>query len=166
MIRSGSGSISDDRLLDVAQEFIGPNIALFASHYLCKPAGAGLPGALASGRQLLATRADGGGDAVAGGGRFDSGKRLYARDPRYAAPRIAEIAGAEGHCQRPRVRDRSKFVDESKAVDVILKAGDVSVHHPNVIHGSNANTSTKRRCGLTDPVHSHNHAHHPDAVAV
>jgi hypothetical protein len=31
----------------------------------------------------------------------------------------------------------------------VLKAGDVSVHHPNVIHGSNANTSTKRRCGLT-----------------
>ena len=39
-------------------------------------------------------------------------------------------------------------VDESKAVDLILKAGDLSVHHPNIIHGSNANTSTKRRCGL------------------
>ncbi|MBP6508663.1 MAG: hypothetical protein KA257_13965, partial [Opitutaceae bacterium] len=26
--------IGDDRLLDVAQEFIGPNIGLFASHYL------------------------------------------------------------------------------------------------------------------------------------
>jgi ectoine hydroxylase-related dioxygenase (phytanoyl-CoA dioxygenase family) len=41
------------------------------------------------------------------------------------------------------------WVDESQAVDLVLKAGDVSVHHPNVIHGSNANTSTKRRCGLT-----------------
>ena len=35
--------ISDDRLLDVAVQFIGPNIALFASHYLSKPAGDGLP---------------------------------------------------------------------------------------------------------------------------
>ena len=41
------------------------------------------------------------------------------------------------------------LVDESKAVDLCLNAGDVSVHHPNVIHGSNANTSDRRRCGLT-----------------
>jgi len=42
-----------------------------------------------------------------------------------------------------------QFVDESRAVDVILKAGDVSIHHPNVIHGSNANTSAMWRRGLT-----------------
>jgi hypothetical protein len=41
------------------------------------------------------------------------------------------------------------LVDESGAIDLILKAGDVSVHHPNVIHGSNANTSPMRRAGLT-----------------
>jgi hypothetical protein len=41
------------------------------------------------------------------------------------------------------------LVDEPKAVDVVLRAGDLSVHHPNVIHGSNANTSPRRRCGLT-----------------
>jgi phytanoyl-CoA hydroxylase len=34
-------------------------------------------------------------------------------------------------------------------VDLELQPGDVSVHHPNVIHGSNANTSDSRRCGLT-----------------
>jgi hypothetical protein len=40
-------------------------------------------------------------------------------------------------------------VDASRAVDIVLKAGDVSVHHPNLIHGSNANTSPRRRGGLT-----------------
>ena len=25
----------------------------------------------------------------------------------------------------------------------------MSIHHPNLVHGSNANTSKKRRCGLT-----------------
>ena len=40
-------------------------------------------------------------------------------------------------------------VDESKVVDVILKAGDVSIHHPNIVHGSNANTSPRWRRGLT-----------------
>ena len=41
------------------------------------------------------------------------------------------------------------LVDESQRGGLVLKAGDVSVHHPNIIHGSNANTSPERRCGLT-----------------
>jgi ectoine hydroxylase-related dioxygenase (phytanoyl-CoA dioxygenase family) len=40
-------------------------------------------------------------------------------------------------------------VDETRAVDIVLKPGDVSIHHPNVIHGSNANTSPRWRRGLT-----------------
>ena len=43
----------------------------------------------------------------------------------------------------------SELVDESRAVDVVLEAGGVSVHHPNLVHGSNSNTSSRRRCGLT-----------------
>jgi len=34
-------------------------------------------------------------------------------------------------------------------IDLILDAGDVSIHNPNVIHGSNANTPEKWRKGLT-----------------
>jgi hypothetical protein len=33
--------------------------------------------------------------------------------------------------------------------DVVLNPGDISIHHPNLIHGSEANTSDRRRCGLT-----------------
>jgi len=40
-------------------------------------------------------------------------------------------------------------VDESQAADIVLRPGDVEVHHPNIVHGSNANTSASRRCGLT-----------------
>jgi len=40
-------------------------------------------------------------------------------------------------------------VEADKAVDIALTAGGVSVHHPNIVHGSNANTSGSRRCGLT-----------------
>ena len=29
--------VSDGRLLDIAEEYVGPNIALFASHYISKP---------------------------------------------------------------------------------------------------------------------------------
>ena len=36
-----------------------------------------------------------------------------------------------------------------RAIDFVLAPGDVSVHHPNIIHGSQSNTSAMRRCGLT-----------------
>ena len=41
------------------------------------------------------------------------------------------------------------LVDEWRAMDIVLNPGDVSIHHPNVIHGSNANTSPRWRRGLT-----------------
>ncbi len=39
-------------------------------------------------------------------------------------------------------------VDEDDAVDMVLSPGDVEVHHPRIVHGSKANTSDNRRCGL------------------
>ena len=39
-------------------------------------------------------------------------------------------------------------VDEDKTVPVLLKAGQLSLHHPRVIHGSGANMSAKRRIGF------------------
>lgn len=35
------------------------------------------------------------------------------------------------------------------AVDVELKAGEISIHSDLLLHGSNANHSSRRRCGLT-----------------
>jgi hypothetical protein len=39
--------------------------------------------------------------------------------------------------------------EEARAVDLVLRAGEISLHHGVVIHGSNPNRSTRRRCGLT-----------------
>jgi non-haem Fe2+, alpha-ketoglutarate-dependent halogenase len=39
-------------------------------------------------------------------------------------------------------------VDESKAVDVELAPGEMSLHHPMVVHGSAPNASANRRVGL------------------
>ena len=33
--------------------------------------------------------------------------------------------------------------DESEAVDYVLKAGNVTIHHPHTVHGSNANRSDR-----------------------
>ena len=39
-------------------------------------------------------------------------------------------------------------VDESQAVDVVLRPGEVSLHHSNIVHGSNPNTSAEPRIGF------------------
>ena len=39
--------------------------------------------------------------------------------------------------------------EEKYAVDFVLKAGEISIHHGTIIHGSLPNRSTRRRCGLT-----------------
>ena len=38
---------------------------------------------------------------------------------------------------------------EKTATDLVLKAGEMSIHHGLLIHGSRPNRSDRRRCGLT-----------------
>ncbi|MDT4953595.1 MAG: hypothetical protein QOJ02_1733 [Acidobacteriota bacterium] len=44
--------------------------------------------------------------------------------------------------------ERVQTVDESLAVDVVLQPGEMSLHHSNLIHGSNPNTSDEPRIGF------------------
>jgi non-haem Fe2+, alpha-ketoglutarate-dependent halogenase len=39
-------------------------------------------------------------------------------------------------------------VDETRAVDVVLNAGEMSLHHPYIIHGSNPNQTDSKRIGF------------------
>lgn len=38
--------------------------------------------------------------------------------------------------------------DESRALDVVLRPGEMSLHHSTIVHGSNANTSNEPRVGF------------------
>lgn len=42
-----------------------------------------------------------------------------------------------------------KDIDESSAVDVELEAGEFSIHHESVVHGSNPNSASWARVGLS-----------------
>ncbi|MGN9843293.1 phytanoyl-CoA dioxygenase family protein [Nonomuraea sp. H19] len=140
--------VSDDRLLDLAQLFVGPDIALFASHYISKPPFSGKPvlwhqdGAywpLEPMRVVTLWLAvdestpENGCMRVIPGSHKEDLHELRQRDD------IDNVLGSES----------AVTVDESKAVDLVLAPGDVEVHHPNILHASTANTSPKRRCGLT-----------------
>ena len=141
--------ISDDRLLDIAEAFIGPNIALFASHYICKPPHDGQP---------VLWHQDGSywplepmqvvtlwlavDDSVPENGclRVIPGSHHLELQKMRARQDVGNVLGSgmdEG------------LVDAGRAVDCVLEAGGVEVHHPNIVHGSEANLSDMRRCGLT-----------------
>ena len=141
--------LSDDRILDCVEQIIGPNMALFASHYIAKPP--------EEGRAVLwhqdgsywpiepmevvtawlainpATVDNGCMHIIPGSHRMD----LRGVQPRDDVPSVLKS-------EMP-----LEFVDESQAVDILLEPGDISLHHPNIIHGSNANESDLWRKGLT-----------------
>lgn len=142
----------DDRLLDIAEQFIGPNIALFAAHYISKSPGDG---------QAVLWHQDGsywplepmevvtlwvaGSDSTVENGCMrvlpgTQNNRLLKRSEMQDVDDGKNVLGSG--------IDR-RTIDESQAVDLELKAGDVSIHNPAIIHGSNANTSDKWRHGLT-----------------
>ena len=141
--------VSDARLLDIAELFIGRNIALFASHYICKPPGDGQP---------VLWHQDGSYWPLEPMEVVSLWLAVDDSTPENGCMRV--IPGTQ-HLDLQQLKTRTEIanvlgsgmddasVDESKAIDVVLRAGDVSVHHPNVVHGSRANTSSKRRCGLT-----------------
>lgn len=141
--------VSDPRLLDVAEQLVGPDIALFAADYIAKPP--------RHGRQI-AWHQDGSywpldpmkvvtlwvaytvSTPENGCLRIIPGTQhltLQKRKPRTDQPEVL-LTGMD-----------QSLADETQAIDLVLAPGDVSVHHPNIIHGSNANTSSLWRRGGT-----------------
>ncbi len=141
--------ISDDRLLDIAQQFVGPDIALFATHYICKPPRTG---------QAVLWHQDGSYWPIEPMDVITMWLAVSDSTPANGCMRVIPRTHhliLEQHEERKDVDNvlgsamREEHVDEAKAIDVILKAGDLSIHHPNIIHGSEANTSELWRMGLT-----------------
>lgn len=140
--------ISDDRLLDIAEQFVGPNIGLFASHYICKPPRKGQPvlwhqdGAYwpLEPMEVVTLWL-----AVSDASPDNGGMRVIPRTQHMDIKQLRQRKDIENVLDSEMDGD----VDETGAVDIVLQPGDVEVHHPNIVHGSNANTSDRWRKGLT-----------------
>lgn len=144
--------VGDDRLLDIVEQFIGPDIALFAAHYIAKRPHKG---------QAVGWHQDGsywplepmevttlwlaGSDSKKENGCMrvlpgTQNKRLLKPREMIELDTEEYVLGLGIHPSQ---------IDESEAVDLELNAGDISMHNPHIIHGSNANTSDNWRVGLT-----------------
>jgi hypothetical protein len=143
----------DPALLDLVEPLIGPDIGLFSSHFICKPAGTG-------------QRVPWHEDSAYWSGIFDSVNDIctlwLAIDPSDSGNgclRVIDQSHTNGYSTYQAVRDQeasvfgteitSDAIDESKAVDFELQPNFCSLHHARMIHGSNANRSNRRRCGLS-----------------
>ena len=146
-------------VLDVVEDLIGPDIALFSSHFISKPPvdGKRVPWHEDSAywRGLFSPGPGMAGDGMEvvtiwlGVDASDLGNGCMQVIPGtqragYSEYDLIVDAGAvfEGNI-------RAGSFDESRAVPCILAQGEYSLHHAKTIHGSAANTSARRRCGYT-----------------
>ena len=145
----------DDEVLNLVEPIIGPDIALFSSGFICKPA--------ATGKRVPWHE-----DASYWHGRLDPMKVVtvwLAIDPSSQNNGCMRVlpgthrSGAAGFSQYERVADQQGNVfdteikkgtyDASKAVDCVLRAGQASLHDGRIVHGSTPNSGSIRRCGYT-----------------
>lgn len=137
--------VADDRLLELASEFLGPDIALYGAHFLCKPPHDG---------KAVAWHQDGGywplepmealtlWVAISESTRANGCMRVIPGTQRLPLQsRDAEEAD-EGEMLAG--MDQS-LVEEAQAVDLELQPGDVSAHDVTIVHGSGANHSSRWR---------------------
>ncbi|WP_212508795.1 phytanoyl-CoA dioxygenase family protein [Litoribacterium kuwaitense] len=141
--------VSDDRLLDIAEQFIGPNIALFASHYISKPPYDG---------QEVLWHQDGSYWPLEPMNVITLWLAVDDSLPENGCMRVIPKTHTMNLQEMQEKKDVDnvlgseidpRLVKEEDAVDCMMEAGGVSIHHPNIIHGSKANHSSLRRCGLT-----------------
>jgi ectoine hydroxylase-related dioxygenase (phytanoyl-CoA dioxygenase family) len=141
-------------ILDAVEAAIGPNVMLLATHFFCKyPSGE---------------------DAAAKFVAWHQDVTYWGLEPPLAVTAwyAVDDSDVENGCMRiiPATHDRIREhgtssrsgnllsinqevpvtpEEEGRATDLILRAGEISLHHGMAIHGSNPNRSARRRCGLT-----------------
>jgi ectoine hydroxylase-related dioxygenase (phytanoyl-CoA dioxygenase family) len=83
---------------------------------------------------------------------------LTASDPANGCMRVIPGSHKQGLLEHDNVQDPHMLnrrgerlrmdVDETQAIDLVLRPGEMSLHHTNIVHGSNPNTSDGPRIGF------------------
>ena len=141
----------DDRMLDMIEQLIGPDILLWSSHFISKDPAVGRAtpwhtdadywqGRLSDDSQIVTvwisldgSDVENGCMRVIPGTHHNSGHGKY-----HPVSRAENTFGQE-------IND----VDSSRAVDMVLRPGEASLHDGRIVHGANPNRSSRRRTGYT-----------------
>lgn len=137
-------------VLDLVEPLIGPDIVLFSSHFICKPAG--------DGRRVPWHE-----DSAYWRGQWEPMDvvtiwlAIDDSDLGNGCMQVVPRTHHAGYSAYGQLSERAVFsteitagsFDATSAVSCILRANHASLHHAKAIHGSAANTSDRRRCGYT-----------------
>jgi hypothetical protein len=139
-----------DEVLDLVEPIIGPDIALFSSHFICKPKGNGkrVPwhedsfywNHMLSPMKVVTLWL-----AIDASTRENGAMLIIPRT--FDGNSVHEGVDPEKNVLPWEVRKHQ--VDESKAVLIELEPNHGSLHDGRILHGSPPNTSNVRRCGYT-----------------
>jgi len=136
-------------ILDMVAQLVGPDLILWITRILCKPAGDG---------QEVPWHQDGQYWPIRPLGTCSVWVALDPVDRGNGCMRFIPASHRRDALYRHRVSPRENLVldqevlpeefDQELAVDVALQPGQMSFHDVRMIHGSLANTSDRRRAGL------------------
>jgi ectoine hydroxylase-related dioxygenase (phytanoyl-CoA dioxygenase family) len=141
--------LTDSRIVDCVRDLVGENVIAWGSHFFCKMPGDGKQVTWhqdASYWPLTPTKA------------VTVWLAIDDADSENACMRFLAGSHLHGHVTyRQSSPDEHNVLDQTienpeqygTPVDDVLKAGEVSIHSDLLLHGSEANRSTRRRCGLT-----------------
>jgi ectoine hydroxylase-related dioxygenase (phytanoyl-CoA dioxygenase family) len=139
-----------NKVLDLVEPIIGPNIGLWSSHFISKDAytGRATPwhedsafweGRLSEYDKIVTVWL-----AIDPSNRANGCMRVI---PGTHNNGFSQYKGADATVNT--FDSQIADVDESKAVYFELKPGECSLHDSRIVHGATANTSAMRRCGYT-----------------
>jgi hypothetical protein len=141
---------TEPRILDYAEDLLGPNLVCTMTHYFCK-----LPGdpsrvawhqdasywPLTPSRVVTVWLAIDDVDTDNGPMTAIPGSHLHGQIPfEHSRPEERSVLGQS-------VQDAARWGDAPEPF--VMAAGQISMHSDLLLHGSEPNTSNRRRCGLT-----------------
>ncbi|MFF0573604.1 phytanoyl-CoA dioxygenase family protein [Streptosporangium saharense] len=142
----------DEDVLDLVTQIIGPDIAVFSSHFFCKPPRDGKSVPWHQDAYYWRETINPSTEAIT---------IWLAIDPSTRENGCMRVVPGSHLTREARYRDVTRTgsvfdeeldaaqVDESRAVPVELLPGQASIHAAGLVHGSEANLSSSRRCGFT-----------------
>jgi non-haem Fe2+, alpha-ketoglutarate-dependent halogenase len=142
---------SNPVILDCVERLIGPDILLLATHFFCKY---GQDAAWVAWHQDVTYWGLQPPEAITAWYAIDAadcenGCMRVLPGTHRAGVREHGTASGQGNLLSVNQQVPVTPEEESRAVDLVLKAGEISLHDGALIHGSLPNRSTRRRCGLT-----------------
>ena len=141
--------LTNDRIAAVVRDLLGDDVVGWGSHYFCKMPGDG---------KRVAWHQDASYWPLTPSKTVTVWLAIDDSDPGNGCMRVIPGTHTMGHLTFRMTEDQSDNVlnqevenigELGEPVDLTLKAGQVSIHADLTLHGSEPNTSDRRRCGLT-----------------